>query len=113
MRKEDLPEELRPYQWVADKFQLIPGVEIGFVDMQQHGEEISLVLHNGRTGDKKKAYKLPLKTTFFVDYTIGGENCPHDYDINTIPDELRDPLLYLAMKKAERIFDSDGVLRLN
>ena len=105
---EKLPEEYKDYQYIADMFSRIKGVEMILLTTQDNGEEVSLLMTNNRTGLEKKVFTVPLKTTLYIDYHAAPANCPNNYDINTYPD----PSLILngALAKARMLFED---IRMN
>jgi hypothetical protein len=96
-----LPQEQKEYQWIADRFAAISGVELIAIHSQDSGREINLMMTNNRKGKDIRVFTLPLKTNIIIDY-VAAEDCNHEYDVNTYPDiEL---ILIGALAKAEVLF---------
>ena len=100
---EKLPEKYREYQWIADRFSKIKGVEMILLNTQGAGSEVNLMITNNRPGASNKIFTFPLRTTFYLDYATAPPNCPNDWDIN----EFDNPemIMLLAEAKAKVIFE--------
>ena len=99
---DKLPEQYKQYQWVADMFSQIDGVEIIALYSQAFGQEINLMMTNNRPGINHREFSLPLKTDIIIDY-VAATNCNHEYDVNTFPDI--DLILQGALAKAKVLFE--------
>ena len=99
---EKLPDQYKQYQWVANMFSTIDGVEMIALNSQGFGEEINLMITNNRSGNNLKVFTLPLKTDIVIDY-VAASNCLHEYDVNTYP-HIED-ILKGAIAKARVLFE--------
>jgi hypothetical protein len=107
-----LPQEFSEYQWIADRFSKIEGVNEVKIDGagriilngQHRGSELYIVATNNSPGKYLKEYELPLRTTFYLDYAMAPANCPNDWDINKFPDP--DMIMLLAEAKAKVVFEN-------
>ena len=95
-----LPAEYRQYQWVADMFSKIKGVNL--ITLMKDGTELNMIVSNELRGKAMRKYNLPLRTLSYVDYQFSPD-CPHDYDIMKMEDP--EALARLAVAKAKLIFN--------
>jgi hypothetical protein len=96
-----IPEEYAQYQWIADRFSKIKGVELVMLNANQYG--INLFVTNNKTGDDKKVFGFPLRRLFYIDYQLASD-CKQPYSIM----ELDDPnaMVELGVAKAESFFNN-------
>ena len=100
---EKLPQEYKDYQWIADRFSKINGVEMILLNTQAKGTEVNMMITNNRPGDGSKTFIFPLRTLFYLDYVAAPENCPNQWDINEF--ENSEIILLLAEAKARVVFE--------
>jgi len=98
-----LPQEYKDYQWIADRFAAINGVEMILINTQAQGSEVNLMITNNAPGDSNKTFVFPLRTLFYLDYATAPEDCPNDWDINSFSDS--DLIVNMAEAKAKVIFE--------
>lgn len=96
-----LPAEYRQYQWVADMFSKIKGVNL--ITLMKDGTELNMIVSNELTGRAMRKYNLPLRTLAYVDYVFSPVDCPHDYDLMKMEDP--EALVRIALSKAKLIFN--------
>jgi hypothetical protein len=101
---EKLPQEFKEYQWIADRFSKIEGVELILLNDQAQGSELNMMITNNRPGKSNKVFIFPLRTTFYLDYAAAPQNCPNDWDINEF--ENPDMIMLLAEAKANVVFEN-------
>lgn len=101
---KEVPEEYKQYQWIADRFGKVKGVEIVALNANRDG--INLFMTNNMTGKARKDFIFPLRRLFFIDYQLAGD-CPHPYSIM----ELDDPgaMVEIGVAKAELFFSDQRV----
>jgi hypothetical protein len=104
---EKLPEMYRDYQWIADRFAKIDGIDMILLNTKDKGKELNLMMTNNKTGKALKTFSFPLKTTFYLDYTAAPANCPNDWDINEF--ENPEMIIKLALSKASFIFENKSL----
>lgn len=99
---EKLPKEYQDYQWIADRFAQIDGVEMILLNTQAKGTELNMMITNNKPQPSNKMFIFPLKTTFVIDY-VAAENCINDWDINLFTDP--EMILNMAIAKAKVVFE--------
>ena len=101
---EKLPQEYSQYQWIADRFARIDGVDMILLNTQAKGSELNMMITNNRPGKANKIFTFPLRTTFYLDYAAAPANCPNDWDINEF--ENPEMIILLAEAKAKVVFEN-------
>lgn len=92
--KSIIPGEYRQYEWIANTFKKVKGVEIVAMNVTEDG--INMFMSNNKTGKQKKVFEFPLRRMFFVDYHMAPD-CRHDYDIM----DLEDPQAMVKLGEAK------------
>ena len=98
-----LPKEFKEFQWIADRFAKIKGVEMILLSDQAKGSELNMMITNNSPGESKKVFIMPLRTTFYIDYSAAPTDCPNNWDINQF--ENPDMIMLLAEAKAKVVFE--------
>ena len=80
---KDVPQELKQYEHIAQRFSKIPGVELIGLQVQGQGAEVTMHMTNNKPGASNVRFSIPLRTCFFVAFSPGGGATPGPQPVNS------------------------------